>query len=218
MDIRTDILDTAKSYLGVVGGSPQHKEIVDTYNSHPLARGYLMKTSDDWCAGFVSVVAIVTGNTDIIPTEVSVPNMVSMAQANGTWVESDDFVPQQGDIIVYSWSDSGVGDATTGASHIGYVDFVRDGYIYVVEGNMGNAVGVRKIAVNGRYIRGFICPEYERKENSMRYQTIDQIPDYAKPTVQKMVDTGILLGTGDGLNLSDDMVRTFVILDRAGKL
>ena len=34
--------------------------------------------------------------------------------------------------------------------------------------------------------------------------------------VQKLVDRGYLNGTGEGLELSADMVRLLVILDRAG--
>lgn len=42
------------------------------------------------------------------------------------------------------------------------------------------------------------------------------IPDWARQTVEKLVDKGYLQGTGDGLDLSRDMVRILVILDRAG--
>lgn len=54
------------------------------------------------------------------------------------------------------------------------------------------------------------------------YNTIDDVPDYAKAAVQKLVDQGALAGTGGttngkaNLNLSYDLVRTIVILDRCG--
>ena len=50
----------------------------------------------------------------------------------------------------------------------------------------------------------------------VRYQTVEQLPEWAKATVQKLLDQGILQGTGTGLDLSADMVRMLVILDRAG--
>lgn len=50
----------------------------------------------------------------------------------------------------------------------------------------------------------------------MRYQTLEQVPAWATTTVQKLLDRDILQGTGDGLNLSEDMTRMLVILDRAG--
>ena len=49
-----------------------------------------------------------------------------------------------------------------------------------------------------------------------RFNTLAEMPDWAKPTVQKLMDKGYLAGTGDGLNWSDDMLRLLVIEDRAG--
>lgn len=49
------------------------------------------------------------------------------------------------------------------------------------------------------------------------YQTYEEVPEWAKPTVRKLLDRRILLGEGDGaLELSGDMVRLLVLLDRAG--
>ena len=51
----------------------------------------------------------------------------------------------------------------------------------------------------------------------MIYNYIDEnLPDWATPTIQKLVRKGYLQGTGDGLNLDDTMLRLLVILDRAG--
>ena len=44
----------------------------------------------------------------------------------------------------------------------------------------------------------------------------DNMPAWARPTVQKLVDAGYLQGDGEGLNLTDDMLRMLVVLDRAG--
>lgn len=49
----------------------------------------------------------------------------------------------------------------------------------------------------------------------MRYNTLEEIPEYAKETIQRLISRGLLNGTSEGLNLSEDMVRTLVILDRA---
>ncbi|MCL2619840.1 MAG: N-acetylmuramoyl-L-alanine amidase [Defluviitaleaceae bacterium] len=49
----------------------------------------------------------------------------------------------------------------------------------------------------------------------VRFNSVAQMPDWAKPTIQKLVDKGFLSGTGQGLDLSMDMVRVFVIHDRA---
>lgn len=53
--------------------------------------------------------------------------------------------------------------------------------------------------------------------NPMIYNYIDDnMPDWAKPTIQKLVNKGILKGDENGLNLTDDLLRMLVINDRAG--
>lgn len=49
-----------------------------------------------------------------------------------------------------------------------------------------------------------------------RYNTIEELPEWAKPTIQKLVDKGLLTGDGKNLDLSADMIRVFVVLDRNG--
>ena len=47
------------------------------------------------------------------------------------------------------------------------------------------------------------------------YDTIEECPAWAKPTIEKLVNKGYLNGSGDGLDLSYDMMRVLVINDRA---
>lgn len=66
----------------------------------------------------------------------------------------------------------------------------------------------------------------EEEEDMVRYQAIADAPAYAQATLTKMVDKGYIGGTGTGakdangrpadLDLSNDMVRMLVMLDRAG--
>ena len=162
--IRQSVVATAKTWIGCNEADGSHRKIVDVYNSHrPLARGYALKYTDAWCAGFVSAVAIRLGLTDIMPTEVGVGEMIKLYQRLGRWKESDSYVPKPGDIIMYAWGDNGVGDCTGGASHVGIVAACDGKTITVIEGNKNDAVGYREIAVNGRYIRGFGLPDYAGK-------------------------------------------------------
>ena len=47
----------------------------------------------------------------------------------------------------------------------------------------------------------------------IRYTTIDDVPGWARGTVKKMMDAGLIAGTGGGrLNLSDDMLRMLYIM------
>lgn len=48
------------------------------------------------------------------------------------------------------------------------------------------------------------------------YSTIDDVPDWGKDTVQKLVDKGVLQGDGTGLNIDETMLRILVINDRTG--
>ena len=162
--IRERVVATAKAWIGYNEADGSHRKIVDVYNSHrPLARGYALKYTDAWCAGFVSAVAIKLGLADIMPTEVGVGNMIELYRKLGRWQESDSYVPKLGDVIMYAWGDNGVGDCTSGASHVGIVVSCDGKTITVIEGNKANAVGYREIAVNGRYIRGFGLPDYASK-------------------------------------------------------
>ena len=53
----------------------------------------------------------------------------------------------------------------------------------------------------------------------IKYNWFDAIPEYAKPLFAKLMQMGILKGDETGqLGLTDDVVRTFVLLDRIGVL
>lgn len=56
-----------------------------------------------------------------------------------------------------------------------------------------------------------------KEETQMRYRYYEDMPDWAKPTVSKLVKMGYLKGEGDGiLNLTEDTLKVLVINDRAG--
>lgn len=167
LNTRASMIEQAQAWVGRNEADGSFKSIIDTYNSHtPLARGYELKYTDEWCAGFVSAVAIATGNTDNVPLEVSCPRMIQIAQNMGIWQESDGYVPSPADIILYDWDDNGNGDNTANPDHVGIVESVSDGVITVIEGNMSEKVGRRSLDVDGRYIRGFITPEYKAGEDN----------------------------------------------------
>lgn len=51
------------------------------------------------------------------------------------------------------------------------------------------------------------------------YRTVDDLPDWAKPAIQKVMADESLKGTGDGeINVSEDMCRILTVLDRHGSL
>lgn len=160
------VVAQAKAWLGLKESDGSFKPIIDTYNAHkPLARGYAVKYTDQWCATFVSAVAVKLGYTDIIPTECSCSRMIALLKEKGAWDERDNRVPNPGDLLFYDWEDSGSGDNTGGADHVGIVETVANGKITVIEGNYAKSVKRRTIPVNSKYIRGYGVPHYDAEHN-----------------------------------------------------
>ena len=193
------ILDVARGWLGCKESNGSHKKIIDLYNNHkPLARGYKVKYTDSWCATFVSACAIKCGYTDIIPTECSCNQMINGFKKIGRWCEDDAHVPSPGDVIFYDWQDNGKGDNRGSSDHVGIVEKVEGSTITIIEGNKSDAVGRRKLQVNGRYIRGYGLPKYDTKVTNTS----------AAPTPSKpQTNTSNALGTYM-ITASDLKVRT----------
>ncbi len=62
-----------------------------------------------------------------------------------------------------------------------------------------------------------LSDKVDKLENPMIYNYIDDnMPEWARPTIQKLVDQGVLKGGEDGLGLTDEMLRMLVINDRCG--
>jgi hypothetical protein len=158
----SELLAVAQSWLGKKESDGSHKAIIDIYNSHkPLARGYKVKYTDEWCATTISALAIKCNAVDIIPKECSCQKMIELFKKIGCWVENDAHVPNAGDIIFYDWQDNGVGDNKGWSDHVGIVEKVEGNIITVIEGNIKDAVGRRELKVDGKYIRGYGVPKYE---------------------------------------------------------
>ena len=163
-ELRQKVVDTASAWLGTQEGTAQHAEMLNIYNAQrPLPRGTRMLSSWPWCAAFVSTVSLQCGLRAIMPTECGCPGMIRLYQELGRWVEDDAYAPSPGDVVFYDWQDTGYGDNTGQADHVGIVISCTDGVMTIIEGNFSNAVKLRQIAVNARYIRGFGCPDYASK-------------------------------------------------------
>lgn len=160
---RNDVVNLVNSWEGRNEADGTHKYIIDIYNSHlPHPRNTKMQYNWAWCACTWSALAIKLGYTDIMPIEISCYYIIEEAKKMGCWQENDAYIPGLGDGILYDWDDSGSGDNTGNPDHIGTVIYVNkeSGYMVVMEGNYSDAVKKRTIMINGRFIRGFICPKY----------------------------------------------------------
>ena len=169
---RQDIVDQVCSWEGWSEANGKHKLIVDIYNYYlPTAvqtgtLNYKVTYSDAWCNTASSAAYIQAGCPELIPIECGCPRSIALAKKMGIWQEADDYVPNLVDLVLYDWQDSGSGDNHGTPDHIGIVISVDKaaGTFVVMEGNMGNGVvGRRTMKINGRYIRGFICPRFPEK-------------------------------------------------------
>lgn len=157
---RLALVNAAEGWLGANESDNTHRPIIDIYNGHkPLAQGYLVQYSDNWCAAFVSCAAIQCGMTDIIPTECGCQRQIALFQALGCWEESDHYTPLPGDIIYYS-SKRPSGNNTAWSDHVGIVVGTQGRWIKVIEGNYHEKVEYRIIRIGDSLIRGYGLPDY----------------------------------------------------------
>ena len=156
-----DALAVARSWIGRNESAGTHKAIIDLYNSHkPLARGYAVKYTDQWCDTCMSAIFVKLGAVDLIGgTECGVEEHVKKFKAAGIWLEDGCITPKPGDLIVYNWDKAS--QPNDGYSdHIGMVESVSGGWITTIEGNYKDSVARRKIPVAWGYIRGYARPKY----------------------------------------------------------
>lgn len=167
MRSRSEVVKLVTSWLGKNETDGSYKTIIDIYNTCPVAklpRGILMRYNWPWCACTWSALAIALGYTDVMPIEISCGDLINRAKDMDCWEESDGYVPSPGDAILYDWDDNGIGDNKGWPDHVGTIDYAngKTGYMTVIEGNYNDAVKKRTISINGRYIRGFITPRYDK--------------------------------------------------------
>ena len=166
-DVRKSVVSAISKFKGIKEGSLAHKRLIDIFNDSGLCTRYRMTEDDAWCAMTVSDAFIITalagrpGSGALFQcVECSCAEMIKLAKKQGIWQEKDSYVPKVGDVIFYDWQDSGKGDNTGHPDHVGLVSSCDGKIIKVLEGNYKDSVGYREIKVNGKSIRGFICPKY----------------------------------------------------------
>ena len=161
MELRMEVVETAKSWLGCNEADGSHEAIIDLYNAHePLAMDYKVQYTDSWCSTFVSAVAIQCSLTEIIPTECGCERQIGLFQEIGRWEERDSAIPLPGDLIFYDWDMKKPGECTGWSDHVGIVVGTKWPFVKVIEGNKDDAVSYRVILLNDVQIRGYARPDY----------------------------------------------------------
>jgi len=216
--IRQSVVDTIAAWVGGKRGDAKHADILATYNGHtPLPKNYKVQVGDAYCATTVSAAWIKAGVESVAVLECSCSRMMELAKAKGIWVEDDKHIPKPGDAVIYDWQDGKDYAATDNKGvpdHVGIVEKVEGNTMTIIEGNMtpGNYVGRRSLAVNGRYIRGFVCPDYAKLATPEPVtpavkSTWVQLPVLRKGSSGGYVKTlQILLNKYNGAKLAEDGV------------
>lgn len=160
--MRTEVVTTALTWLGITEKSEEHSQLLAVYNGHePLPRGYVVTGDDNWCAAFGTCVAIQCNLTDLIPAECGCERQIELWKNMGRWTENDNHVPLPGDYIYYNWNEkAGLKDNTGWADHVGIVVGTSGPLIKVIEGNKDDSVSYRIIFRGDYRIRGFGLPDY----------------------------------------------------------
>ncbi len=209
--LRGRVVETARDWLGVDEADERFQTLLQLYNGlDPLPVGYRLRETDPWCAAFVSVVGAANGLSRWVFPECSCPRMLERYRAAGRWQEEDAAVPRPGDLILYGWNDAGRGDYLGPPDHVGIVETVEGGELTAIEGNLGGAVGRRRIALDGRFIRGYCLPDYAAAartltaealaETARREAPFPDVPPLAwyAPALRWAVEQGLVNGCGDG--------------------
>ncbi len=112
--------------------------------------------------------------------------------------------------------------------HTGILESAAASTVTVVEGNtsagnkgsQNNGGGVYRRTRSKSLVKAYIRPFDKYEEDDMvYYKTLNDVPSWYKPAVQKAINRGALTGTGGKeINVSEDLCRTLTILDRLGKL
>lgn len=140
------IVSVALSQVGNVGGAPYWS-------------WYGFESRVEWCACFVSWCGNECGyiDTGIIPKFASCRNGMLWFQSRGQWLPGT-AEPTPGMIVFFDWDDEDGQDGLP--DHVGIVHTVKNGIIYTIEGNSGNACKLQEYPVGYCELLGFGCPAY----------------------------------------------------------
>lgn len=102
--------------------------------------------------------------------------------------------------------------------HIGV--YIGDGkVIESTRGAFGDGVVITKLT-DRKWVHWLQCPYIDyivKEEDELIYKTINDVPTWGRPLVQKLIDRSSLAGEGNGiLNLPESTLKTLAILEREG--
>ena len=143
-----ELVQVALSQVGNVGGEPYWS-------------WYGFDSRVEWCACFVSWCADQCGYIEagLIPKFAGCVQGSNWFMVRDAW-EDKDYTPSPGDIIFFDWDSPGTsaGPQDGEPDHVGIVVEVRNGRVYTVEGNSGDACRENSYPVGYYEIYGYGLP------------------------------------------------------------
>ena len=139
-----DIVETAISQLGNIGGQP-------------FWSWYGFSSRVEWCACFVSWCADQNGfiTAGVIPKFSYCDSGIAWFKEKNLWKDGG-YEPVSGNIIFFDWNGDGVSD------HVGIVEYTMNGVVHTIEGNSGDACARMSYVVGSSVIMGYGTPFYEQ--------------------------------------------------------
>jgi hypothetical protein len=223
------IISTARQYVGIKESPANSNNVI--FNTEYYGRA-VSGASYPWCCVFMWYIFTQAGIPELFyggGKTASCGTAMNWAKRNGLWVRAP---YKAGDLVIFDFGGDGVQD------HIGIAVADQHGTtVQTIEGNTGsgsdaNGGAVMERTRDTKIIMGAYRPAYKdetEKENDnmeKRYNTPEEIPMYAQPLIKRLMNKPAKDGNGyvingkdsdkPALDLSDDMLRMLVFLDRAG--
>lgn len=153
IDYAAQLLDYALTQNGYVEGPGNITKYAEWYNMQGQA----------WCAMFVSWCWFYAGlSNDLLLKYCSCSAGMEWCLQQGIFEYKENYHPKTGDIVFF---------LSAGMSHTGIALYADEEYLYTIEGNSSNKVGIWRWSLNDARITGYGVPHYpkydgERKDYS----------------------------------------------------
>lgn len=168
------LLQIARGYLGSTDGD----FFIRKYNGNT---GAGIPLGSAWCAIFVSCVARMAG----VPVR-EIPDFHGCITGTrkfknfSRWKDPASYTPKPGDVIIFDWNPAG----NDGQDHTGFVEAVKNGRVYTIEGNAGSGICMKRdYPLDSAAIDGYGVPQYAVQET----EDTQGEPEMTKEDVQKII-------------------------------
>lgn len=148
IDYRAKLVHLAYSQVGIYEG----KDAKGNYNNIQKYGAWYGNNGQPWCAMFVSWNWHHAGlSHNLLLKYQGCYTGKEWCEKKGIFKYKKNYTPITGDIVFF---------LSSGASHTGIVAYCDGTYIYTIEGNRSNKVGVWRIKLNNKTITGYAVPNY----------------------------------------------------------